>query len=447
MGRKMTHAEHVADIAKVNPDVEILGKIINCNTKVLTRCKICGYEWLVVPSSLKKGYGCPECGKIKNANKRRLTNDEQVAAINKVNPNVEILEEIKSVNKKVLCRCKVCGHEWSAKPSHLKSGHGCPKCSGGVKLSHEEHAEAIAKVNPDVEVIGKIKNARTKVLCLCKICGHEWEVTPDGLKRGHGCPECAKIKVANARRLTHAENVADIEEVNPDVEVLEKIIDTSTKVLCRCKIHDYKWKVRPYDLKMGQGCPECKKEKIANKKRFPHTEHVAAINKVNPDVDVLGEIINAVTKVLCRCKICGYEWMAKPAGLKAGRGCPRCAKNGFLRHDVGKLYIMVDDLNVPTMMKIGVSVREDRSKQVLQSAHKAGVNIPALHVAKTWEGPTELMMRIEQMMHENYEEWNIKFPAKFDGYKEFFYYTHETAAAFDVIEETIHEIINANQAA
>lgn len=142
------------------------------------------------------------------------------------------------------------------------------------------------------------------------------------------------------------------------------------------------------------------------------------------------------------------EWLTRPHDLKRGKGCPRCAKHGFHRHDIGKLYIMVDDLEIPTMMKIGVSTQENRrSKDVLHNARKAGATIPALHVAKTWEGPTELMIRIEQMMHENYEEWNINFPAKFNGCTEFFYYTPETAEAFDVIEETLHEIINANKAA
>ena len=86
-------------------------------------------------------------------------------------------------------------------------------------------------------------------------------------------------------------------------------------------------------------------------------------------------------------------------------------------------------------------------KEVLKSARKAGVFIPALYVAKTWEGPTDLMQRIESMMHENYEEWNIKFPAKFDGSTEFFQYNPETAEAFDIIEETYRELINANKAA
>lgn len=182
-------------------------------------------------------------------------------------------------------------------------------------------------------------------------------------------------------------------------------------------------------------------------KKITHDEHVAAIAKVNPNIEILGEIINTSAKVLCKCKICHHEWEATPRNLKR-YGCPRCAKRGFLSKDIGKLYIMVDDLEVPTMMKIGVSVNEDyRSKAVLKSAHKAGVSIPALHVAKTWEGPTDLMQRIEQIMHENYAEWNIKFPAKFDGCTEFFYYTPETAEVFDIIEETYRELINANKAA
>lgn len=381
MARRKTHAEHVAEIAAKNPNVEIIGEIIRVTDKVLTRCRICGHEWNVAPYSLKAGCGCPVCGRIKTANAKRLTHTEHAEAIKKANPNIEILEEIKSVHKKVKCRCKICSHEWEAIPSHLKRGRGCQVCTGKGKWSHEMHVLAINKVNPDVEVLGKIINATTKVLCRCKICNHEWRAKPYNLKNGTGCPECKKIKIGDALRLTNS-------------------------------------------------------------------EHVAAINNVNPHIEILEEIKNNYKKVLCRCKICGHEWSAIPNNLKRGRGCPRCAKTGFLRHDVGKLYIMVDDLDVPTMMKIGVSVDEDeRSKRVLKSARIAGVSIPALYVAKTWEGPTGLMIRIESMMHENYKEWNIKFPAKFDGCTEFFYYTPETAEAFGIIEETYHEIINGNKAA
>ena len=65
MPRRKTHAEHVADIAKANPNVEVLGKIIGSHKKVPCRCKLCGHEWSPTPADLKRKYGCPECGKIK----------------------------------------------------------------------------------------------------------------------------------------------------------------------------------------------------------------------------------------------------------------------------------------------------------------------------------------------------------------------------------------------
>lgn len=222
-------------------------------------------------------------------------------------------------------------------------------------------------------------------------------------------------------RKTHAEHVADIKKVNPNIEILEEIKSAKQKVLCRCLVCSHEWEVAPDKLKLGKGCPECAKAKIAEARRLTHDEQVEAIRKVNPNIKILGRIINTKKKILCLCLMCDHRWETTPDSLKHGCGCPRCAKYGFNRHNTGKLYIMVDDLEMPTMMKIGVSVNEDaRSKRVLRSAHKAGVFIPALYTAKTWEGPTDLMQRIEQMMHENYEEWNIKFPTKFDGYKEFF---------------------------
>lgn len=174
-------------------------------------------------------------------------------------------------------------------------------------------------------------------------------------------------------------------------------------------------------------------------RKLSHEEQVAAISKVNPDVEVLGKIVNSDTKVLCRCKVCDHEWMGRPASLKSGWGCPKCAKYGFLSHDKGKLYIMVDDLEVPTMMKVGVSVKEnERRNQVLQRARKAGVRLPDLHIVKTWEGPTEKIYELESAMHKAFSDYKIDFPVKFDGSKEFFYYRPEV---FGMVEEEYKEIV------
>ncbi|EMK4770678.1 GIY-YIG nuclease family protein [Escherichia coli] len=330
--------------------------------------------------------------------------------------------------KKISCRCKVCGYEWLGRSNTLKQRHGCPKCAGNIKLSHEEQVAVIAKVNPNVEVLGEIKNISTKVLCRCKVCDHEWYVTPDSLKRGHGCPKCA-----GNRKLSHEEQVAAIAKVNSDVEVLGEITGSDKKVLCRCKVCDHEWYAIPVHLKRGRGCPKCNDVKLS------HKEQVTAIAKVNPNVEVLGKIINCRTKVLCRCKVCDHEWLPTPSDLKCGKGCPKCSKCGFLSHDYGKLYIMVDDSEVPTQMKIGISVREnERRNEILKSAHKAGVRIHDLHIVKTLEGPTEKIQKLESTMHKAFSNYKINFPVKFNGSNEFFYYRSEV---FDMAEEAFKEIV------
>lgn len=375
---------------------------------------------------------------------RKLTHEEHIAAIAKVNPDVEVIGKIINTDTKVSCRCKVCDHEWSAKPDNLKHGKGCPEC-GVLKraqkraLSHEEQIAAIAKVNPDVEVLGEIVNSTTKVLCRCKVCGHEWSARPSSLKRGRGCPKCGRLRSEQSRRLTHEEQIAAIAKVNPDVEVLGEIINCKAKVSCRCKVCDHEWMGIPNGLKSGRGCPKCGILKRAQKQTLTHEKQVAAIAKVNPDVEVLSEIIHCRTKVLCRCKVCDHKWMIAPGDLKSGYGCPKCAKHGFLSHDYGKLYIMVDDLEVPTVMKVGVSVQENKRRNaILRSAHKAGVRLPDLHIVKTFEGPTEKIFEIENAMHKVFSNYKINFPVKFDGSNEFFYYRPEV---FDMVEEAYKEIV------
>ena len=100
---------------------------------------------------------------------------------------------------------------------------------------------------------------------------------------------------------------------------------------------------------------------------------------------------------------------------------------------------MVDDLELPTQMKIGVSVKEnERRNQILKSAHKAGVRIPDLYIVKTLDGPTENIHKLESTMHKAFSNYQINFPVKFNGSNEFFYYRPEV---FDMVEKAFKEIV------
>ena len=244
------------------------------------------------------------------------------------------------------------------------------------------------------------------------------------------------------RKLTHEEWIAAIAKVNPDVEVTGEIVNSKAKVLCRCKVCDHEWMGVPAELKRGRGCPKCGMLRTVQSRRLLHEEQVEAIAKINLNVEVLEEIAGSLKNVLCRCKVCDHEWMVTPNSLKNGFGCPKCAKTNFLSHDYGKLYIMTDDLEVPTVMKVGVSVKENKRRNaILRSAHKAGVRLPDLHIVKTLEGPTEKIFEIENAMHKVFSNYKINFPVKFDGSNEFFYYRPEV---FDMAEETYKEIVCCN---
>lgn len=74
---------------------------------------------------------------------RRKTNEEFVAELAAINPDVEPLEPYVSAVTKMECRCKVCGNVWKAKPHNLLGGHGCPQCASASKSRKmREHVAA-----------------------------------------------------------------------------------------------------------------------------------------------------------------------------------------------------------------------------------------------------------------------------------------------------------------
>ena len=114
----------INELKEVNNNVEILGQYKGNNIKIKCRCKIDGYEWETIPSSLLRGTGCPKCGR--NASK---TTEEFVDKMKEINNDIEIIGEYKTSYTKIKCRCKLDGYEWEAKPRNLLSNRGCPKCN------------------------------------------------------------------------------------------------------------------------------------------------------------------------------------------------------------------------------------------------------------------------------------------------------------------------------
>lgn len=254
--RTITHEEFINRLQQVNSNIEILEPYVNSQTKIKCRCKIDGCEWEGRPADLLRGHGCPECGNKRKAQKKTITHEEFIQRLHQINANIEVLKHYTSAHTKIKCRCKKCGYEWTSQPMNLLKGHGCPKCVGLAKPTHEEFMKKFYKKNKhaqDIEILGTYVNANTRIKCKCKIDGYEWSPKPNHLLTGYGCPKCAgKMKP------THEEFIQRLQQINPDIEVLGTYINIKTKIKCRCKIDGYEWYTKPGVLLRGSGCPKCK---------------------------------------------------------------------------------------------------------------------------------------------------------------------------------------------
>ena len=262
MPRKLTQKEFEEKLKQQNKhanDIEVLEPYKNRNTKILCKCKKCGHEWETTPNCLLKGRGCPKCaGNIKLTHKEFM---QKFYKQNKYAHDIEILGTYINSTTKIKCKCKKDGYEWGVVPNSLLQGTGCPKCGGTGKLTHKEFINRLQQVNPNIQVLGTYTNNSTKIKCRCKIDGYEWEVKPNCLLSGHGCPKCKGKRQAQTLVMTHEEFMERLHQLNSNIELLGTYTVGRNKIKCKCKVCGHEWTPTSSSLLRGKGCPKCSTSK------------------------------------------------------------------------------------------------------------------------------------------------------------------------------------------
>lgn len=201
--KKKTHEEYVEEIKIKNPNVTVIGKYINATTKIMHKCNICSNEWMTTPDNILHGHGCKSCS-LKEAFKKN------------------------------------------------------PKTQPKLRKSHEQYVKELYMANPNIEILDTYITTEHKNHFRCKICKYEWDAKPNGYLKGKGCYKCGKKKMGEKLKFTHKEFIVKLNDINKDIEVLDKYINSKTKVACRCKIDNNKFYALPSSLLQGHGCPNCK---------------------------------------------------------------------------------------------------------------------------------------------------------------------------------------------
>lgn len=253
---------------------------------------------------------------------KKKTHDEYVVELAIKNPNIKALEQYINDKTPILHKCILDEYVWKVSPNNTLHGCGCPVCAGNQKKTTEKYKQELANINPNIEVLEEYIDAKTPILHQCNIDEHIWKTSPNNVLSGHGCPICAKYKVSEKNSKSHNQYVKEVAIINPNIEVVEQYAGARTSILHRCKIDGYEWSPTPDSVLHGCGCPKC----AGNQKKTTE-QYKEELAIKNSDIEVLGEYITALTPILHRCKLDGNEWMAQPANILSGCGCPVCAGN------------------------------------------------------------------------------------------------------------------------
>ena len=194
---------------------------------------------------------------------KRKTHEQFSNELHLINPNIELLGTYVTNRTKILCRCKIDGYEWYARPDNLLSGKGCSICANKsyIPKSHKQFIKELNDINPDIEVIGEYINSYTKIKCQCKIDKNIWYSTPNNLLSGHKCPICSNKHRSVLYSKSHEQFVKELIQINPDIEILGEYSGGHNKIQCRCKKDGHMWYAEPHHLLYGQSCPKCKSSK------------------------------------------------------------------------------------------------------------------------------------------------------------------------------------------
>lgn len=195
-------------------------------------------------------------------------------------------------------------------------------------MTEKEFLDIAHEKFPMFEFLTPYEGQRKKIRRKCNVCGDIRDVQPRFILEGHGCVVCTARQRARKNTKNHTQFVAEMQEVNPNIEFLSEYKNNSSGIRCKCLIDGYEWDGVPHVLLQGHGCPECYRKK-ANRRN--EDEFLSELGKRFPTVKLKSKYIRMGIKVDYECTVCGYEWSAIPDTILNNPnsvGCPRCAGRG-----------------------------------------------------------------------------------------------------------------------
>lgn len=184
-----------SEVAELNPDVEIIGKYIDCSTKIKVKCKKCGEVYYDTPTNILSGRLHKKTSNGKKCSRwcitQTHTQDEIREIVKKLRyiqlhiSELEFISPYNPITKKVQCKCKDCDNIFFESLDVLYNlKYSCSKCGLNKNISK---LKTMINNNRNITLISR-SNSVAK--CICKECGDTFCVTNYTNKRKIVCPNC-----------------------------------------------------------------------------------------------------------------------------------------------------------------------------------------------------------------------------------------------------------------
>lgn len=252
---------------------------------------------------------------------KKLTREEFLKILNeKRGLEFELVGEYIDTQTPTQFKHMTCGRVFEKRPTKLitKINGGCSWCAKKFKKTTEYFKDEIKeKYGNEYEILGEYESARKPLSTKHVKCGNIWNITPDNLLRGKGCPICSNKK-------PHDEFVKDIDRIfDGSIVVLEEYQGVTVEIKFHCNIHNIDFYRDPQNMIGGHGCPMCNSSRRKTQEEFEN--EVAEM--YGDEYIVIGQYINCKTRLKIKHN-CGCEYDVIPSKFLAYEyRCPVCERN------------------------------------------------------------------------------------------------------------------------
>ena len=260
---------------------------------------------------------------------KRKTREEYIKELDVKNPAVKLVGEYVNNRTPTMHYCEIHNVYWPISPSNALKGKGCKYCRGekignALRKSKEAYIQELSMTNPFIKLVGDYVNANTPTDHYCEIHKINSLIIPYNALHGAGCVKCHFEKLADQCRKTQDEYITELAIKNPTVKIVGEYVNADTPTRHYCEIHQVFWDISPSAALQGQGCQNCKSDRIGDALRKSEEQYVEELSIVNPNIALRGKYKGASAQTPHECLIHSFLWTPAPTSILRGHGCPKC---------------------------------------------------------------------------------------------------------------------------